>query len=79
MGTAKFAFIFSVLILRFLFGDLARRALKGYDSFHGTTYSQGGLPRNPDAVLNLLAVAIAACSIRSIRQQKQIRLARPWC
>src|ERR1035437_10345348 len=31
-----------------------RRALKGYDSFHGTTYSQGGLPRNPDAVLNLL-------------------------
>src|SRR5882672_1422900 len=31
-----------------------RRALVGYDSFHGTTYSQGGLPRNPDAVLNLL-------------------------
>jgi len=31
-----------------------RRALEGYDSFHGTTYSQGGLPRNPDAVLNLL-------------------------
>src|SRR5580693_3063733 len=30
-----------------------RRALEGYDSFHGTTYSQG-LPRNPDAVLNLL-------------------------
>jgi AAA+ superfamily predicted ATPase len=31
-----------------------RHALEGYDSFHGTTYSQGGLPRNPDAVLNLL-------------------------
>ncbi len=30
-----------------------RRALEGYDSFHGTTYGQG-LPRNPDAVLNLL-------------------------
>ena len=31
-----------------------RRALEGYDSFHGTSYSQGGLPRSPDAVLNLL-------------------------
>ncbi|HKF21321.1 MAG TPA: AAA family ATPase [Candidatus Angelobacter sp.] len=31
-----------------------RRALEGYDSFHGTTYSKGGLPRNPDAVLNIL-------------------------
>src|SRR5258707_5103154 len=31
-----------------------RRALEGYDSFHGTSYSQWGLPRNPDAVLNLL-------------------------
>lgn len=31
-----------------------RRALEGYDSFHGTSYSQGGVPRNPDAVLNLL-------------------------
>jgi AAA+ superfamily predicted ATPase len=31
-----------------------RRALEGYDSFHGTNYSQGGIPRNPDAVLNLL-------------------------
>jgi len=31
-----------------------RRALEGYDSVHGTNYSQGGLPRNPDAVLNLL-------------------------
>lgn len=31
-----------------------RQALEGYDSFHGTTYSQGGIPRNPDAVLNLL-------------------------
>ncbi len=31
-----------------------RRALEGYDSFHGTSYSQGGLPRNSDAVLNLL-------------------------
>jgi AAA+ superfamily predicted ATPase len=31
-----------------------RRALEGYDSFHGTTFSQGGIPRNPDAVLNLL-------------------------
>src|ERR1700724_2854720 len=31
-----------------------RRALEGYDSFHGTTYSQSGLPRSPDAVLNLL-------------------------
>src|ERR1700688_5009588 len=31
-----------------------RRALEGYDSFHGTAYSQGGVPRNPDAVLNLL-------------------------
>ena len=34
-------------------GDF-RRALEGYDSFHGTSYSQGGLPRSPDAVLNLL-------------------------
>src|SRR6266567_6602537 len=31
-----------------------RHALEGYDSFHGTNFSQGGLPRNPDAVLNLL-------------------------
>jgi len=31
-----------------------RRALEGYDSFHGTNYSQGGLPRSPDAVLSLL-------------------------
>jgi AAA+ superfamily predicted ATPase len=30
-----------------------RRALEGYDSFHGTTYAQG-LPRNPDVVLNVL-------------------------
>lgn len=30
-----------------------RRALSGYDTFHGTAYSQG-LPRNPDAVLNIL-------------------------
>jgi AAA+ superfamily predicted ATPase len=30
-----------------------RRALEGYDSFHGTSHAQG-LPRNPDAVLNLL-------------------------
>jgi AAA+ superfamily predicted ATPase len=31
-----------------------RRALEGYDSFHGTSFAQGGLPRNPDAVLNIL-------------------------
>src|SRR5437660_8981100 len=30
-----------------------RRALDGYDTFHGTGYSHG-LPRNPDGVLNLL-------------------------
>lgn len=30
-----------------------RAALAGYDAFHGTNYSQG-LPRNPDAMLNLL-------------------------
>src|SRR5580704_17853062 len=30
-----------------------RRALEGYDSFHGTNYAQG-LPRNPDAVLDIL-------------------------
>ena len=30
-----------------------QRALSGYDSFHGTKFSQG-LPRNPDAVLTLL-------------------------
>src|SRR5215475_5453930 len=30
-----------------------RRALEGYDTIHGSSYSQG-LPRNPDAVLNLL-------------------------
>jgi AAA+ superfamily predicted ATPase len=30
-----------------------QRALSGYDSFHGTGYA-AGLPRNPDAVLNLL-------------------------
>jgi AAA+ superfamily predicted ATPase len=33
-------------------GDF-RRALAGYDSFHGTHYSSG-LPRNPDAVLGIL-------------------------
>jgi AAA+ superfamily predicted ATPase len=31
-----------------------RRALEGYDSFHGTTLAKGGLPRNPDAVLSIL-------------------------
>jgi AAA+ superfamily predicted ATPase len=31
-----------------------RRALEGYDSFHGTSYTQAGLPRSPDAMLNLL-------------------------
>jgi SpoVK/Ycf46/Vps4 family AAA+-type ATPase len=31
-----------------------RRALEGYDSFHGTSFAQGGLPRSPDAVLNIL-------------------------
>ena len=31
-----------------------RRALEGYDSFHGTSFAKGGLPRNPDAVLNIL-------------------------
>lgn len=31
-----------------------RRALEGYDSFHGSNFAQGGLPRNPDAVLNIL-------------------------
>src|SRR5215469_1808771 len=31
-----------------------RRALEGYDSFHGTAFAKGGLPRNPDAVLNIL-------------------------
>src|SRR5215831_4823391 len=31
-----------------------RRALEGYDSFHGTSYAKGGLPRNPDVVLNIL-------------------------
>src|SRR5246127_1257165 len=31
-----------------------RRALEGYDSFHGTNFSNGGLPRHPDAVLNIL-------------------------
>src|SRR5579864_8222878 len=30
-----------------------RRALEGYDTFHGSTYAKG-LPRNPDAVLNIL-------------------------
>ena len=30
-----------------------RRALAGYDTFHGTSYSQG-LPRNPDSVLSML-------------------------
>ena len=30
-----------------------RSALSGYDSFHGTNYA-GGLPRNPDGVMNLL-------------------------
>jgi len=30
-----------------------RRALTGYDTFHGTGHSPG-LPRNPDAVLNIL-------------------------
>src|SRR5215469_1062095 len=30
-----------------------RRAVEGYDTFHGTAHAQG-LPRNPDAVLNIL-------------------------
>ena len=30
------------------------RALVGYDSFHGTSYAQTGLPRSPDGVLNIL-------------------------
>ena len=30
-----------------------QRALSGYDSFHGTSFSNG-LPRNPDGVLNIL-------------------------
>jgi len=30
-----------------------RSALSGYDSFHGTNYV-GGLPRNPDGVMNIL-------------------------
>ena len=30
-----------------------RSALSGYDSFHGTNYA-GGLPRNPDGVMNIL-------------------------
>lgn len=30
-----------------------RSALSGYDSFHGTNY-MGGLPRNPDGVMNIL-------------------------
>src|SRR6266571_2115622 len=30
-----------------------RKALEGHDRFHGTNYS-GGLPRNPDGVLQLL-------------------------
>lgn len=30
-----------------------RRAVEGYDTFHGSNYAQG-IPRNPDAVLNLL-------------------------
>ena len=33
--------------------DDFKRALSGYDSFHGTKYSQG-LPRNPDGVLTLI-------------------------
>lgn len=31
-----------------------RSALVGYDSFHGTSYSETGVPRAPEAVLNLL-------------------------
>jgi AAA+ superfamily predicted ATPase len=31
-----------------------RRALEGYDTFHGSAFARGGLPRNPDAVLNIL-------------------------
>lgn len=31
-----------------------RRALEGYDSFHGTSYAHEGLPRSPDSVLSLL-------------------------
>lgn len=31
-----------------------RRALEGYDSYHGTEYARQGVPRNPDGVLNLL-------------------------
>ena len=30
-----------------------RRAIEGYDQFHGTKFASG-LPRNPDGVLNLL-------------------------
>jgi SpoVK/Ycf46/Vps4 family AAA+-type ATPase len=42
--------------LTFANGDMKadfERALAGYDSFHGTSFSKG-LPRNPDGVLNIL-------------------------
>src|SRR5690242_10846337 len=31
-----------------------RRAIEGYDQFHGTNFAAAGLPRNPDGVLGLL-------------------------
>src|SRR5215472_12347884 len=31
-----------------------RRAIEGYDQFHGSNYASAGLPRNPDGVLNIL-------------------------
>src|SRR5260370_14521107 len=34
-----------------------RQALAGYDSFHGSSYSQS-LPRNPDSVLNMLETSL---------------------
>jgi AAA+ superfamily predicted ATPase len=31
-----------------------RRAIEGYDQFHGTNFAAAGLPRNPDGVLGIL-------------------------
>ena len=52
-----------------------RRALSGYDCFHGTNYSQG-LPRNPDGVLNC-SKATCACGLwTTVRDRPDHRFRR---
>lgn len=54
------------------------RALAGYDSFHGTNFSNG-LPRNPDGVLNILDNYLRL-RIQDKRKSPWRSISpRPWC